>query len=766
MPKDEALLEEIRERFDEDVREWGDIRDAGREDTLMLADGPWSAEERKERKAASRVCLSFDELSQYVNQTMGDARQNKRAIKVTPQGDGADDSTALKRAGMIRQIEYDSNAQTAYSTAFENMLRRSYGFFKLGSRYQDPAGGFDQVLYIGSVPNPDTILVDPFAKEPDWSDMGHAFELESFSEKEFAKRWPDAEKTSFDSDDRRTAPSWLNDRIQVGSYWRLEKKKRKQLQIDLGQGQGPVDIYLDEIPGAKIDGNQLVMKGPSGDKTAIPLLNVRKCEVPSVCQYITNGLEILETNPQKWIEIPIIPLFGPEEYVDDGGGSKRRLLSIVRKARDAYMSYCYVRTNEVEAIGMIPKIIYKGYEGQFATKTPWDEINKVALPYGEVKAKTTATGDALLPLPERESYDPPIQGLEMAAAAFKQAIQSAMCGGGMLNGKNSQNMDAKSGKAIEALDRQESQGTYIYVSIFERGISRAGRMLEQGLTWCYDSPRDAGFRAPDDKYTTEKINQVDPVSGQPVGFHTTIGDHATTISVGPSDDSTREAANDFAETLLNIKGVPPKILALCVKLKNLGPIGDEIAEAFDPQPGPGDAAAAQQQVQGLTQKLQTTEAFAQSLHEQIQTKQAELDVRVQIAQMQEETKRVIGLATINSQEAQTKLEEELGIVHKKVDQIHEANMEQLKHGHARELQAGQQAADANAQASDQGAKAGSQASKQRADAASQASSQAAEAQAQGADQAHQARQQQSAQDATAEQATQAQEAAADATGTP
>ena len=72
--------------------------------------------------------------------------------------------------------------------------------------------------------------------------------------------------------------------------------------------------------------------------------------------------------------------------------SASRLLSMVRKAREAYKSYCYISTNEVEVIGMVPKVIYMGYVGQFATNTPWMDINKVAIPYGEVHARTTATG--------------------------------------------------------------------------------------------------------------------------------------------------------------------------------------------------------------------------------------------------------------------------------------------------------------------------------------------------------------------------------------
>lgn len=725
MPDNETLLEEIRERFDDYLREWQDIREAGDLDMRMIADGPWPEEERKARADIDnpRPCESFDELGQYLNQAIGDMRQNKRAVKVTPTGNGANDVTAEKRAGMIRQIEYDSNAQTAYQTACENMFKRSYGYIKLGSRYEDPARGFDCELYVGTVPNPNTILVDPYAKEPDWSDMAGAFEFETYSEKEFMKKWPDAEIHSFGAEEMELAPAWIKgDRIQVASYWQLKKTERRQVQIDIGEG--PVDVFLDELPGAKVKGDQLILGSGS-----VKVLKDRQTEEPVVTQYVTNGLEILETKPQKWIEIPIIPLFGPEEWVDDGGGSKRRLLSMVRKARGAYLGYCYARNGELEALGRAPKIPYGGYEGQFNTQTPWDKINKVSLTYFEVKAKTTATGDALLPIPVRQDYDPPIQSYEMAAASFKLAIQTAMGVSGLANGNRSQNQDAKSGKAIEALDRQENQGTFVYVSNYERGLERCGRMLEQGLTWCYDTPREVGSRAPDDTYSSEKINQpVQDAQGQTTQFNTADGDHGTTISVGPSEQSDRDAVDDFIETLFTIPNLPPKIYALAVRLRHLGPIGDEIAEAFDPK-GP-DPKAAAQQVQVLQTELAKTQGFAQKLHEEAERETAKLANQLEIARMQEETKRTIGLAAIDVKDAQTKFMEELGIVHKKMDQSHALTLQLAKHLQAKDLQAGAQAHEASEAAKAQGADRQSQDSAQthQAEQATQAQGAAAESQ--------------------------------------
>lgn len=736
---DETLLEEIRETFDSDVLEWQDIRTEGNEDMRYIADGPWTQKERDDRRAADRPCLVFDEFGQYTNQTVGDMRQNKRAIKVTPKGAGATDATAEKRAGMIREIEYESKAQIAYQTAFDCLIKRSYGFWKLSTQYCSPEG-FEQELLIDAIGNPDTVLLDPFAKKSDWSDMGHGFLIDSFAEKAFHKRWPEAEIKSFEGEAMLTAPAWITaKRIQVAEYWRLEKKFRRLLLLDVGDPDNPVKKFLDELPkGSKVEDSQVRVL-LNGQMHTVPLLNHRKTETSEVVQYITNGLEILEKNLTKWKEVPIIPVFGPEEYVDAGAGQKKRLLSMVRKARDAFKAYCYARTNEVEVMGMVPKVLYMGYEGQFNTQTPWADVNKQALAYGEVKAQTTATGANILPLPQRQLYDPPLQAMEQAAASFRLGIQSAMgVGNGMVNGKGNQNFDAKSGKAIDALDRQEAQGTFVFFANFERGLERCGRMAEDALDWVYDTAREVGTRAPDDTYSSLKINQpVADAQGQTTQFNTADGEHGTTISVGPSELSTRDAADDFVTTLMGMPNLPPKIMALGVRLKNLGPIGDEIADAFDPKDAGPDP---QQQIGQLTQELQKAHAFGQEQFEKLQTKQPEIDAKIKIAAMQEETKRVIGLATIDAAQAKAKFDAELGITNDAIGRRHELAKLATQHANASDLQAGAAANDSQAQASDQTAAAASQDSAQQhqADQATQAQGAAADSQ-------------ESAQDAAAEQ---------------
>src|ERR1017187_8497744 len=147
---DKDLLAEIREKFTYYTNAWADIRRESAIDVQYSLGNPWSDKDKKERDDAGRPALSMDKLSQYLNQAINNLRQNQIAIKVTPQGNGADDKSSYINQGIIRGIEYDSNAQQlAYIPAAENSMTRSYGFIRVTREYVGE--GFEQVIKIKGI---------------------------------------------------------------------------------------------------------------------------------------------------------------------------------------------------------------------------------------------------------------------------------------------------------------------------------------------------------------------------------------------------------------------------------------------------------------------------------------------------------------------------------------------------------------------------------------------------------------------------------------
>jgi hypothetical protein len=627
MADNAKLLKEIRDNFTYASDASREIRAEAAIDMRHIAGDPWDPAERKARKDAGLLCLTLDELGQYVNQLINEVRQNKRAIKIKPEGYGAEDKHAELRANRIRQIERRSNAQAAYSCAFENAVQRSYGYAKVTTKYVSE-DSFDVEPAIERIANPDTVYLDPDAKEADCSDMMYAFHVDLISRAEFKRRFPGAEIKDFTGEQITEYPQWIKEnQVQVADYWKVNIRYRKLLRM--GEGNQS-NIYEDELPeGAEINKGFVVF----ADGEALPILKQRKCEEREVVQYVTNGVEILDKEEWfgKWI--PIVPCFGKEIFVDRGAGAKRELMSLIRLARDPYMLYCYNRTGTAEQLRMTQKAPYIGYLGQFATdKENWDRAHKVPVPYLQVDPLSDSSGQHMLPLPQRQTYEPPIQAFEMSAESARRGIQAAMGITSLPTAAQRQN--EKSGIALQRIEAQQQKGSFHFLDNYDRFLEHTGRILDDLLTKVEDTARDVGITMPDDESKVVHINEPVEEQGQPTTHEYGKGRFEVIVSTGPSYESQREEAHDFANSLAQNEAIFPRIADLVVKLKNLGPIGDQIADRLTPpefasedgqEPLPPQAVQAMQQMQ---QQLQALDAYAQQLQQELQKLQAEKEGKV------------------------------------------------------------------------------------------------------------------------------------------
>lgn len=613
--KDEKRLEEINERFRYAAEEWRDIKAEGAIDMRYVSGDPWDPADRRAREDGGRPCLSLDELGQYVNQLINEIRQHKRAIQVTPVGDGANDDSAELRAGLIRQIEYRSNAQQAYTTMFENTVQRSYGYLRVLPRfvYSTPilkdgrptASNFEQELIIEPLVNPDLVLIDPGIRKPDGSDMTFAFVFEELSTEEFKRRWPKAKIRDFSPDEFKIqAPSFIKDKaIVVAEYWTKDETDAREL-LQIQTSEGPIEVFADELE-----------KRPSEEF----ILHSRKVPVTKVTQYITNGVEILETHDFPGEDIPIVCCFGKVLYVDRGDGSKRMILSMVRLARDPQMLYCYYRTAEAEQVGMSTKFPYFVRRGSLKPDQLVAIQKSLHEPVAAIEVETSAEGMPMGTMPEmpvRNPFEPAIQALEVGAEGARRAIQAAI--GQSPLPTMAQRRNEKSGVALKHIEETGQKGSYHFIDHYENAITRTGAIINALLPHYYDTARDVTTRNEEDEAERVRIN--DPEQPGEDGAVPVIDEsqHDVTLSTGPSYDSERELASEFTDTLVQniemvagVAGQPAaaKVLASAIRLKNLGPIGQSIADTISPpeqeqgQPNPQQMAQVIQQLQAKVQEL-------------------------------------------------------------------------------------------------------------------------------------------------------------------
>lgn len=632
---EDAILKELQERYTYATQQWRPIRDEADVDMRFVSGDPWSPEDRALREQAGRVCLSLDELHQYFNQLINDVRANPRAPQFDPIGNGANDKTARFYGDKMREIEYRSQAQIAYSTAFQNAVHRSYGWLRFRTKFAPKA--FDQDLWIEDIPNPDLVLGDPDALRPTSSDGKYLFYLQGYDRHEFARTFPDAEIRDFTPQLQAKAKGWISDdcqRVQVAEYWMVEPTVKTLTQYRLPNGQVQ-SFYDDEL--AKVP-------------TRSVRLRDREDEVPSVCMYVTNGLELLKKPGQKSVKVawagkylPFVSCFGMVIYVDEGSGPKRQILSMTRLARDPYMLYCYYRTCEAEVVGMTPKIPYFVRRGSLKPDQLTLLQKSLHEPVAVIEVEGFADGmpvGSSPEFPQRNPYEPMIQQLEVGAEGARRAIQAAM--GISPLPTQAQRHNEKSGAALKQIESTQQKGSFHFIDHYEAMLQHAGVITEDMLDKVYDTARETGIRDVKDKAKTVRIN--DPQAQGKDDLPSIQGDHTVTIKAGPSFESQRQQGAEFVDSIVGnlpqvagVAGQPAAaaILGLSIKLKNLGEIGDEMYKIVTPQqfqqqdgeqPDPRQLMA---QLQGLQQENQ-------QLKQAIATKMPELQAKAQIAGMQEQ----------------------------------------------------------------------------------------------------------------------------------
>lgn len=639
-------LKDIHERWKADCEAWDPIRDEGDTDMLCVAGHIWEALDPKgleQRQKDVRPAIDFDELSQYVNQLVNEVRANKRGIEATAIGLGANEQSAQFRQNLIRQIEYRSNVNRggAYTVMFENAAQRGFGFLRVKSAYVSDESD-EQELLIDSFEHPNLVTPDAYSVKRDGADMQHCTIHEVYRLSEFKRRFPRAGLKDFDSSLIVELPAWFKPGggVVVVEHWAIETVgARTRLRWQDAQGE-TVQAYEDELPEAQRPRDNF---------------RSRRLAQTAVKSYIANGVEIIEEAdwPGKWI--PIVQCVGKVLYVKDAGATTRHLQSQVRQARGPVMMYCYYRTTQAELAGMTPRIPVIGYEGQFAGhEREWQEAAHKPKAYVEARATTDDSGSQLLPLPQRFPYDAaPVERLEIAAEGARRAIQAAM--GSTPLPTQAQRRNEKSGKALERIESATQKGEFHFIDHFEMALVRTGQILDDLIPHFYDTVRKVTVRKADNTVETVRIN--DPEDANAIDVRT--GLHDITLSTGPSYDSEREAASDFVDTMVTAVPELLKVTGdLLVKLKNLGPIGDQLAERFhamlppeirqleDKQQGganPNDPQAMQQELMAAKQQMAQMQAQLAQAQQIIGLEQAKGQTQIEVTKIKAQADRELQL---------------------------------------------------------------------------------------------------------------------------
>jgi hypothetical protein len=655
--KDKDLLDTMRHRMTLAISAYSSSREDELDDLRFMAGSPdnnwqWPQDVLSTRGSVqgqtinARPCLTINKLPQHVKQVTNDQRQNRPSGKVIPANDDADVEVAAIYDGIVRHIEYMSDADVAYDTACENQVTYGEGYIRILTEYCDE-DSFDQDLKIGRIRNSFSVYMDPMIQDPCGSDAQWCFITEDITKEEYERTYPDAMPcTSIQQQGvgDQAISQWLaEDTIRIAEYFYVEYEKDELLQFP-----GEVTAFKDSM-----EAKQMQAMG-------FDPVRKRKVDRRKVMWIKTNGYEVLQESEWAGKYIPVVRVIGNEFEVD----GEIHISGIVRNAKDAQRMYNYWVSQEAEMLALAPKAPFIGYGGQFeGYEHQWKTANTTNWPYLEVNPDVTDGAGSVLPLPQRAAPPLPQTGLIQAKLGASDDIKSTT---GQYDSALGQTSNERSGRAILARERQADTGTYHYVDNLARAVRYVTRQLVDMIPKIYDTRRVARIIGVDGE---TDMARIDPMQPEPVRkiedengvvidkiYNPSVGKYDVVVTTGPSYMTKRQEAMDAMSQILQGN---PNLWAVAGDLfvKNMDwPGADEMAERLRKTIDPAVLAdqdedpalqAAQQQMQAMGQEMEQMFQMLQNVNQSMEAQKLRID------EYNAETKRISAVsAGMNPEQVQ------------------------------------------------------------------------------------------------------------------
>jgi hypothetical protein len=649
--RDEDKMATMRHRLKMAQSAYSDSREDELDDLRFMAGSPdnqwqWPADVLATRGSVqgqtinARPCLTINKLPQHVRQVTNEQRQNRPSGKVIPADDNADVQVAEIFNGVVRHIEYMSDADVAYDTACDNQVTYGEGYIRLLTEYCNDET-FDQDIRIARVRNSFSVYMDPTIQDPCGADAEWCFVTEDILKEEYERMFPDATPISTlysQGVGDQGISSWLQeDTIRIAEYFYNTYEK------------ATLHLYPD---------NQTAYRGTPQDKQLTAMfgkpIRSREVDRKKVMWMKTNGFDVLQEREWAGKWIPVVRVIGNEWEVD----GQMYISGLVRNAKDAQRMYNYWTSQEAEMLALAPKAPFIGYGGQFeGYEMQWKTANTTNWPYLEVNPDVTDGAGAVLPLPQRAPPPLPQTGLIQAKMGAADDIKGTT---GQYDASLGMQGNERSGKAILAREKQGDVGTYHYVDNLARAIRHITRQIVDMIPKIYDTQRIARIIGVDGEVDMVKFNpsQAEPVKEirDQMGaliekvYNPSVGTYDVMVTTGPGYMTKRQEALDAMSQILQSN---PQLWTVAGDLfiKNMDwPGAQEMAARFkkilDPKVlSEGDQSpemmAAQQQLEAMTQELNRMTDIISNVQDSVAQREVDIkEYKAQVDAYDAETKRI------------------------------------------------------------------------------------------------------------------------------
>lgn len=624
-------------KINEAIKFWRLVNDAdstNRAEALMdvkfAAGDQWPVEIQNSRNLESRPCLTINKIDAYIRQVTNQQRMQRPRIKVHPVNNLADYKIAQVIEGITRHIEVNSNADTAYDTAFDYAVRMGWGYWRVNTRYVSE-NSFDQEIYIDTIDNPFTVYFDPNSILPDGSDAERCLITTVMDKKIFREMYPGADDGA-NFQQRSTGDdtaSWITkEDIRVAEFFYIERERAKLYLLSDGtSGFADSDNFFARVEAAGLT----VVDERDSFRKAVKWI---KC----------TAMEVLEEKTMAGKYIPVVPCYGAQVIVDD----KRKKYGLVRFAKDPQRMYNFWRTAMTESVALAPKAKWLLAEGQDeGHENEWAMANIKSTPVLRYKQKDIEGVPA--PVPTRLQPEAPPTGIMEAAGAISADLQMVL---GVLD-PNQLPSGNISGKALQGQQNQVDLSNFHFYDNMTRSIRHTGKIILDLIPKIYDTERVMRIIGSDGQPDMTTINQANEIGE--VLNDVTVGEYDVVMDTGPGFQTKRQQAVESMMPLLTgnaeLFNIAGDLVFRNMDFPGADVIADRLA-AMNPMAQIDEKSDIPPEIQ---MRLAQSQQAIEQLQQQLQAAGLEINNRMQVAQIKEEgaTKRKLMDVTARAHNTET-----------------------------------------------------------------------------------------------------------------
>lgn len=638
----EKLLRQCKEWLKECVDAEANQRLREKEDlSWQVAENQWDDAAKAERQGGiqsgiaipARPMLSINLTQQPLQLIKNQAEAADLGVTVNPISELASKEDAEIKEGLYQRIERDSNAEQVRIWSMDRGSQCGRGYYRVNTQWdEDGDDEFDQEIVIERIFDQSTVYMDPAAQKQDKSDAEYGCIVGWMRYSTFKRKYPNANMDLYGGGD---GGDLYGSAISLAPDWVREMDGHKSILV--------AEFFYKEHDYEEIE--------RGGRKRTKDRVTVKWCTV--------TGVQVLEEQEWNGHLIPIIFYPGRELQPFDG---EHRYEGVVRPARGGQKGYNYAISGAVEDVGRLSKVPYVGAAGQFeGFEAQWQQANRRNWPYLEYNTKDV--GGNPLPPPQPMQIDGSKLGLSLQLAeTCKGLVQTATAMYDQMLGEGGGKHE--SGRRTLALQQQADASTSNYLQNLANVAMRyEARVVLDLMPAIYDRPgrvtRILGAEGEEQTVMLGKAYVMDPATGRPKAvpqgtpgakfYDLSKGKYSVAVSVGKSYQTRLQQGQEEFGKLL--ESMPPELQVLLLptylKFRD-SPGSKEAAELLtkyrdskfqgltgdkDQQPTPEQMQA---QLAGMQQKLQEGQQMLQSAIQQIQTKQAEQEGKIRVAEIQRE----------------------------------------------------------------------------------------------------------------------------------